>query len=126
MALIRAAQSFHGEKGKFSTWATIIIQRQLWQDVQREYNNQHSDTVDSGEISLASYIKDESASTTPEAAEVWEMLKFLPEKQATIIRLRIADYMTWRQIGERVGMSYQGALNMYHDGMRKMSVLASK
>lgn len=119
MALCVAAQTYDADLAKFSTYATICIQRSMWTAIEKEHRLQPASEFNSDEESSFDTIESDKE-TSVEANEFWQKLEHLPKEQSAVIRLRLKDDMDWRAIGAKNGYSSTTAMNLYNRGIEQL------
>ena len=123
IGLIDAAKSYDGESSSFSTYATICIQRKMWNAVEKEHTAQHSSEmeVSNDEGTGMDALIAPADEVSVDAKDLWSKLDTLPTKQAQAIRLRLVEDMDWRAIGEAMNASRQTVLNWYNQGITALT-----
>lgn len=108
LGLLKAIRTFDADRGKFSTYATVCIRREMIRESQRD-----KDKWVLRDYSIIAMKED--------SAELWEILPdTLTDVEKQVLKHRVEEAFTLEEIGNEFGHSKQWASNVLKKALGKI------
>ena len=108
-------EKFHGWS-LYSTWMRGIARYRILQMIHRRCKESATEPLDDAKAVHADYSQNSDVA-------VWEILSGLPESDATIVRLRAIEQLSFGEIAQQLSVSIDNVRRRYLNAIKTLKVL---